>query len=56
MKYEYRCGSCKKSLIVDKPVRDSSKTEFCDCKVNEPLIRVYSSSGIKTGDGFKSAK
>jgi len=58
MKYLYQCDNekCKifeKVVEIDKPISESSREEFCEeCK--EPLNRIFTASGIKTSDGYKS--
>lgn len=57
MKYEYICQECGFNRVVDKPMLQSGKEEFCDkCSSQRPLKRIYGATGIKTGDGFKGGK
>ena len=52
MLYEYKCENCEKITLVDKPMSEVSKLEFCDtCK--QMMIRLFSNPRIKTGDGLK---
>ncbi len=56
MTYMYNCKNSKCSVdtvSVNKPMKDSSKDEYCDkCKIL--LTRNYNTGmSIKTGDGLK---
>ena len=58
MKYDYKCTniSCLKrneTITIDKPMAEAGKSEYCqECK--EPLLRIFGSPAVKTGDGYKS--
>lgn len=52
MKYEYKCNHCNSTEIVDKPIKESSRAEYC-IKCKKEMNRVYSASSIKTSDGVK---
>jgi predicted nucleic acid-binding Zn ribbon protein len=57
-KYEYKCTNieCNKRneiIEITKPMSEATKTEYCEeCK--QELQKVFSSPGVKTGDGYKS--
>lgn len=52
MIYEYRCENCDKTVLVDKPMYEVSKLEFCEtCK--QVMMRLFSNPRIKTSDGLK---
>ncbi len=60
MKHEYHCHNlnCEdfsKVVIIDKPMSESSRYELCE-KCTWDLKRIYSVTGIKTADGFKSGR
>ena len=57
MRYNYKCVNDKcndkdKVVVVDKPMSESNRVELCS-SCTEVLNRIYSISGIKTGDGIK---
>ena len=58
MKYDYKCNTidCKRRNVIvtiDKPISKASEPEYCEeCK--KEMQRVFSSPGVKTGDGYKS--
>jgi len=57
MKYLYKCVNkeCTKylhSVVVDKPMAESSKVEHCKI-CSTVLTRDYKLGGITTGDGTK---
>lgn len=54
MTYLYECAKCKSGEItIIKPMSESSKIEICtECKAE--LNRIFTSSGIKTADGYKT--
>ena len=52
MTYEYNCIKCKESVEIIKPISELHRLEKCK-KCGTKLIRVFSSVGVKTGDGFK---
>lgn len=51
MTYQYYCDKCKKPQEAIKPMSESSNKEYCMC--GGELRRVYSSTAIRTADGFK---
>ena len=56
--YEYKCTNveCKKRnevIEITKPMANATKPEFCE-ECGTPLQKVFSSPGVKTGDGYKS--
>lgn len=54
MRYLYKCEDCHiKPITVEKPMKDSSKLEQCEC--GKIMTRIYSVPRITTGDGTKSA-
>ena len=58
MRYAYKCNeiSCKLrnvEVIINKPMDKASEPEYCkECK--RELQKIFSSPGVKTGDGYKS--
>ena len=52
MIYEYKCENCDKTALVDKPMYEVSKLEFCD-KCKQVMMRLFSNPRIKTSDGLK---
>lgn len=55
MTYQYKCPRCKKVSFINKPMTESSRSEYCQnekCK-DVQLARVFTVGGIKTGDGSK---
>ena len=47
------CPNRNEIVTINKPMQDASKEEFCtECK--NTLQRVFSSPGVRTGDGYKS--
>jgi len=53
MTYQYKCEHCEKEIEITKSIYSSSRIESCQV-CNSELKRIYTSSGIKTGDGFKN--
>ena len=55
MKYKYECRNKEcpvKDTIVNKPMDESSRPEFCK-ECGDVLYRTYSTPSISTSDGFK---
>ena len=52
MTYEYHCNRCKKTVEVTKAVKDYNRVETCQC--GEIMRKIFSSSAIKTSDGYKA--
>ena len=52
MVYLYECSKCKKTVEVTKAVVDYKRVEHCQC--GEIMRKVFSSSAIKTSDGYKA--
>lgn len=41
-------------MIINKPANEAGREEKCvNCSTKEPLQRVYTTTAIKTEDGFK---
>jgi len=57
MKYPYKCEDCKADYLINKPICECGREEFCqECDSKKPLLRIYNASSIKTNDGFKGGK
>ena len=52
MTYNYFCDKCQKAKEVSKAVRDYNRVETCEC--GAVMRKVFSSSAIKTSDGYKA--
>jgi predicted nucleic acid-binding Zn ribbon protein len=52
MKYSYKCENCEKKTIIEKPMSESGRVEFCEICENE-LKRVYEPTTVVTADGIK---
>ena len=52
MVYTYFCDTCKKTVEVTKAVKNYKRIETCEC--GEVMRKVFSSSAIKTSDGYKA--
>ena len=55
MRYPYECVVCKTDVIIDKPMMESDRVEYCS-KCENVLKRIYGVGGIKTADGMKTSK
>ena len=52
MIYLYECSKCKKTVEVTKAVKNYNRVETCEC--GEVMRKVFSSSAIKSSDGYKA--
>ena len=52
MFYLYECPKCKKTVGVTEAVVDYKRVETCKC--GEIMRKIFSSSAIKTSDGYKA--
>ena len=53
MTYAYICPHCEKQTVINKPMSESDRAEYCEvCEGG--LKRVYESPMISTADGVKS--
>ena len=55
MTYEYYCNNCQKAQVIIKELKEVGNKEYCPICKSE-LVRVFTSSTIKTSDGTKFSK
>jgi putative FmdB family regulatory protein len=50
--YQYQCPSCNTKIVIDKPIKNLNRKEFCS-KCSRQMIRVPSASNfVLKGNGW----